>query len=129
MTDTTAPEPPRPPLQTTGRRLRMTVVDHVARTNTLSAYGTVVISVMIVIGFFGVLFFLLVKPLGDLSDSMSAIMNILLGALVAKFGDACAYWLGSSASSARKDAASPPPTVPPLVPPVPPAPPQPGVTP
>lgn len=120
MTDPTTnlnqaePPPVAPMVGSPSRRLRYAQADHVARINSLSAYGTVSISLIVVTGFFGVMFFLLVKPLGELSDTMNAIMNILLGALVAKFGSAVDYWLGSSASSARKDAAHDAPLVPPV---------------
>jgi hypothetical protein len=85
--------------------MRVAIIDHVARVNALSAYGTVIVSVMVVMGFFGVLFFLLYRPLGDLTDSMNAILNILLGALTTNFVGVVNYWIGSSAGSARKDAA------------------------
>jgi len=92
---------------TPGRQLRFSVAGHIARINAMSAYGTVAVSLIVVVGFFGVVFFLLIRPLGELSDTMNTIMNILIGALVGNFVSVVNYWIGSSAGSARKDAAMP----------------------
>lgn len=60
------------------------------------AWGAPVISVLIVVGFLGLVAGLLFKSVPD-----SQVVLVLFGALSQAFGTVTAYWLGSSAGSAR----------------------------
>jgi len=66
------------------------------------AWGTPVVSITVVFGFFTILTIFLTKPI-TMNDVQSAVLNILLGALATAFGQVCNYYLGSSAGSASKD--------------------------
>ncbi len=68
----------------------------------------VIVSVIVTLMFAGALClaFTHVMPAGN-----ESLLNLIIGALAAKFGDSVAYWLGSSSGSARKSellAAAPP---------------------
>lgn len=63
--------------------------------------GPTLISVMVILAFMAAVVLLLVKPI-DLKDNAATILNVLLGALSAKFGDVVAYHIGSSAGSKEK---------------------------
>lgn len=60
------------------------------------AWGATVISILIVIGFLALVFALLFKQVPD-----SQVALVLFGTLSGAFGTVVAYWLGSSAGSAR----------------------------
>lgn len=66
------------------------------------AWGSPVVSVIVVLGFLGALFMFMVRPI-PLDNSQSTLLNILLGTLGAAFTQVVNYYLGSSASSAAKD--------------------------
>ncbi len=82
-----------------------------AKASSPIAYGAPIVSVIIVCGYFLVMYNLFgVKA--DLPERTSQLLNILFGALQISVGQVCNYWLGSSAGSASKDvllAASNPP--------------------
>ena len=60
------------------------------------AWGAPVISVLIVVGFLALVFALIFKQVPD-----SQVALVLFGSLSGAFGTVVAYWLGSSAGSAR----------------------------
>lgn len=59
------------------------------------------VSVVVTVGFF-FMFALLMITKGDLDPNRAAVINILVGSLGAGFTSVIAYWLGSTAHSARK---------------------------
>lgn len=63
------------------------------------AYGSTVISVIVTIGFFGLLTLLLYAKLDDTSTRVAAIINVILGTLAAAFTQVVNYHLGSTANS------------------------------
>lgn len=69
------------------------------------AWAPVLISSLVIIGYFAVLYILFAKPLGKVDDNLRDIMLFMLGALQTAFVQVIQYWLGSSAGSAQKDAA------------------------
>lgn len=64
------------------------------------AWGAPVVSVIITLGFFGVMFMLLFVRT-EMPTNVFALLNILLGVLAALFTQVGNYWLGSSAGSRR----------------------------
>lgn len=62
------------------------------------AWAPVVISGMILLGFFACVVLLFVFE-RDWSERQAALLNMLFGALVLGFGQVSSYWLGSSAGS------------------------------
>ncbi len=72
------------------------------------AWGPVIISALVVIGFFSILGYLMVAGFtGATADPVIAQMiNIAVGALTAGFATVLSFWLGSSDSSRRKDVAA-----------------------
>ena len=62
------------------------------------AWGAPVISVLVVLGFIGMVTALLFRTVPDNQVSL-----ILFGTLSTAFGSVISYWLGSSAGSAKKD--------------------------
>jgi hypothetical protein len=64
--------------------------------------GALVVSCLVVLGFFGLLILLVWRPVA-LDDKIATIINVLTGTLAAKFGDVVAYHIGSSAGSKAKD--------------------------
>jgi hypothetical protein len=66
------------------------------------AWGAVGCSLVVLCGFAAVVVLVLVRPLPPGQETLA---NMLLGTLAAMAGAAVNYWLGSSAGSARKDAA------------------------
>lgn len=72
-----------------------------ARVGHLSSYAPVVISLTVVLGFFSACALLIFRP-PTMSDSVMAILNILIGALVTAFTQVTSFYLGSSAGSSIK---------------------------
>lgn len=75
------------------------------------AWGAPIVSVLIVLGYFLLLYVLLAEPLPNVSSNWKDLLLVLFGALQIAFGQVANYWLGSSAGSDRKSsllAASPP---------------------
>jgi hypothetical protein len=60
------------------------------------------VSLIVTMGFVVVLWLFLTKPV-QLTDNALTVVNVLVGTLAAAFTQVVAYWLGSSAGSARKD--------------------------
>lgn len=67
----------------------------------LANWGKVLISLIVVLGFFGVLVLLLTQKLSG--QATSEVLLVMLGALGQGFGTVLNYWMGSSQSSAAKD--------------------------
>lgn len=62
------------------------------------AWAPVMISGLILLGFFACVVLLFVFE-REWSERQAALLNMLFGALVLGFGQVCSYWLGSSAGS------------------------------
>lgn len=62
------------------------------------------VSLVVVVGYFIVIYVLLVKPM-KFDDNFKDIMIFMFGALQVSFVQVINYWLGSSAGSAMKDSA------------------------
>jgi hypothetical protein len=62
-----------------------------------------VVSVVVTVGFFFVLWLLLTGKTSDLAPAQAAIVNMVIGTLATGFATVIAFWLGSSAGSAGKD--------------------------
>jgi putative chitinase len=75
-----------------------------ALANNPMAWGAPVVSILVTIGFFGILL-ILVLGLGDMKDNnqVAQIVNITIGALAAAFATVVSFWLGSSQGSRAKD--------------------------
>jgi len=83
---------------------RQQTVD-LAKAGSAIAWGPVVVSVIITLGYFIILYVLFNRDGLKVSDNLKDVMLFLLGALQIGFGQVCNYWLGSSAGSAKKDEA------------------------
>lgn len=70
-----------------------------ASTGSSTAWGAPVVSILVVAMFGGVLFMVLHQSIPAGSE---ALMNVMLGGLGTSFASVVAYWVGSSAGSARK---------------------------
>ena len=68
------------------------------------AWGSVVVSTIVVVGFFLALTFLVFRPLPEGTNEQ--MLNIVVGALTAGFATVISFWLGSSQGSRAKDTAS-----------------------
>lgn len=68
------------------------------------AWGAPIVSVLIVLGYFLLLYVLLAEPLPQVSSNWKDLLLVLFGALQIAFGQVANYWLGSSAGSDRKSA-------------------------
>lgn len=71
---------------------------------TISDWGKVIVSIIVVFGFIGVTVLYMTRKLDG--AAVPEILSILLGALATNFTAVVGYWIGSSASSASKDVAS-----------------------
>jgi hypothetical protein len=71
-----------------------------AESGSAISWGAPVISVIVVIGYLGLVFALLFKTIPD-----NQVTLVLFGGLSAAFAQVINYWLGSSAGSANKDVA------------------------
>lgn len=71
------------------------------------SWGPVVVSMVVVVGFFSTLLFLIYLLRGGMTDpadqQVVQIVNIAVGALTAGFATVVSFWLGSSDGSRRKD--------------------------
>lgn len=67
------------------------------------AWAPIVVTTIVLVGYFTVVYLLFAKPLGKIEDNFKDIMLIMLGGLIQAFGQTIQYWLGSSAGSALKD--------------------------
>jgi uncharacterized PurR-regulated membrane protein YhhQ (DUF165 family) len=65
--------------------------------------GPVIISVIVVTGFFAILVLWLVTKASSVPPSEG--LSIMLGAMASAFTTVVGYWMGSSAGSKNKDAA------------------------
>jgi protein-S-isoprenylcysteine O-methyltransferase Ste14 len=69
--------------------------------NGLNDWGRVLISVIVTVGFMGVL--VLVITTKTQGNAPPEVMLVMLGALGAAFGQVVSYWVGSSSGSSAKD--------------------------
>lgn len=67
----------------------------------LSDWGRVIVSTLVVIGFIIVTLLYMTQKLNG--SAVPEILSILLGALATNFTAVVGYWIGSSASSSAKD--------------------------
>jgi protein-S-isoprenylcysteine O-methyltransferase Ste14 len=67
----------------------------------LANWGKVLISLIVVLGFFAVLLMMLTQKLNG--QATPEVMLVMLGALGQGFGQVLSYWVGSSQSSSSKD--------------------------
>lgn len=84
------------------RKNARTSMTDLVSTGSLFGWVPGALSVFIVVGFFGILGILILRPT-TVDQSQRELLAILLGALTAGFGDVRAFWLGSSASSRRQN--------------------------
>jgi lysozyme family protein len=75
-----------------------------ALANNPMAWGAPVVSLLVTVGFFGILTLLIFGVGGDLTSNQ--IINITVGALAAAFATVVSFWLGSSQGSRTKDSAT-----------------------
>jgi lysozyme family protein/peptidoglycan hydrolase-like protein with peptidoglycan-binding domain len=75
-----------------------------ALANNPMSWGAPLVSILVTIGFFGILT-ILVLGLGNMKDNdqVVQIVNITVGALAAAFATVVSFWLGSSQGSRQKD--------------------------
>lgn len=73
-----------------------------ARAGSAIAWGAPIMSALITVGFFVMLYLVIRKEIPEGSRDLA---NIMLGSLGASFAAVTAYWVGSSAGSAQKTAA------------------------
>jgi lysozyme family protein len=78
-----------------------------ALANNPMAWGAPLVSLIVTVGFFGILTILILGA-GKLTDNsqVAQIVNITVGALAAAFATVVSFWLGSSQGSRAKDAAT-----------------------
>ena len=69
------------------------------------AWGAPAVSIIVTIGFFGILIAMMTKG-ADPPTNISQLINISVGALAAGFATVISFWLGSSQGSRFKDAAN-----------------------
>lgn len=81
-----------------------TLLAELAKQGSPFAWGTVVVSVVVVVGFFVALTLLIFRPLPATTNEQ--MLNIVVGALTAGFATVISFWLGSSQGSRTKDTAS-----------------------
>ena len=79
---------------------RQQTVD-LAKTGSSIAWAAPVVSVVVSVGFFGVIALLAFAPVST-DPGRAAMLNTLVGVLATGFASVIGYWLGSSAGSARK---------------------------
>lgn len=73
-----------------------------AKAGSAIAWGAPVVSVIIAVGFFVMLYLIIRREIPEGSRDLA---NIMLGSLGSSFTGVVAYWVGSSAGSAQKTAA------------------------
>lgn len=68
-------------------------------TSTVSTYGRIIVSAMVISGFYAIVFFWLWRPPAIQSEALT----LMVGAASTTFGLVVGYWIGSSAGSSDKD--------------------------
>ncbi|MBV8508829.1 MAG: peptidoglycan-binding protein [Xanthobacteraceae bacterium] len=76
-----------------------------ALANNPMAWGAPLVSLLVTIGFFGILIILIIGN-RSFDNQVAQIVNITVGALAAAFATVVSFWLGSSQGSRAKDAAT-----------------------
>lgn len=74
--------------------------------DSIFAWGPVVVSSIVVLGFFWALWLLVAGKVSNGDTALLQIINIVVGALTAGFATVISFWLGSSQGSRKKDTAS-----------------------
>ena len=74
-----------------------------ALANNPMAWGAPLVSIIVTLGFFGILFVLIKGGELKLDSQISQIVNITVGTLAAAFATVVSFWLGSSQGSRNKD--------------------------
>ncbi|HWJ74432.1 MAG TPA: glycosyl hydrolase 108 family protein [Kaistia sp.] len=102
-----SPPPPPPPVDNSDIRDARASALQFARQGGPLSVGPILVSTIVLIGFFVVLG-LLMSPWAGLnsSDPKFQILNIVIGSLTAAFATVVSFWLGSSQGSRLKDAAA-----------------------
>lgn len=80
-----------------------TTFSALALANSPMAWGAPMVSLIVTLGFFGILIVLLTRGMAP-GDQVAQIVNITVGALAAAFATVVSFWLGSSQGSRAKDA-------------------------
>jgi len=70
-----------------------------AEAGSVIAWGAPIISILITVGFFAMLYFVIRQ---EIPESSQTLANIMLGSLGTSFTAVVGYWVGSSAGSAQK---------------------------
>lgn len=73
-----------------------------AKAGSVIAWGAPLVSILITVGFFVMLYLVIRREIPEGSQTLA---NIMLGSLGTSFTAVVSYWVGSSAGSANKDAA------------------------
>lgn len=102
MTDAT-PQPP-------ARRI---VVSRGPDPQVIAIYGAIIVSAIAMVGFFGVLVLAMFRPI-TINEGIRDVVISAIGTLIAGYGTAIGFWLGTSMGSHLKDPPSRP--APPSVP-------------
>jgi hypothetical protein len=83
-----------------------TMMTELSSGDSVFAWGPVVVSTVVVIGFFLALWLLVSGEVDAENAALLQIVNIVIGALTAGFATVVSFWLGSSQGSRNKDTAS-----------------------
>jgi hypothetical protein len=83
-----------------------TMMTELSAEDSVFAWGPVVVSTVVVIGFFLALWLLVSGEVDAENPALLQIVNIVIGALTAGFATVISFWLGSSQGSRKKDTAS-----------------------
>ncbi len=83
-----------------------TMLTDLSSQDSVFAWGPVIVSTIVVIGFFWALWLLVSGGVSPDNTSLLQIVNIVVGALTAGFATVVSFWLGSSQGSRKKDTAS-----------------------
>lgn len=85
-----------------------TMMTDLTAQDSVLAWGPVIVSTIVVVGFFWALLLLVGGGIEDTPENagLMQIVNIIIGALTAGFATVISFWLGSSQGSRNKDTAS-----------------------
>lgn len=83
-----------------------TMLTELSAQDSVFAWGPVIVSTVVVVGFFWALWLLVGGSVDASNSALLQIVNIVIGALTAGFATVVSFWLGSSQGSRNKDSAS-----------------------
>ncbi len=83
-----------------------TMLTDLSAQDSVFAWGPVIVSTIVVVGFFWALWLLVSGGVSADNTALLQIVNIVVGALTAGFATVVSFWLGSSQGSRKKDTAS-----------------------